>query len=117
MKIEDVRTIAVLGAGTMGHGIAQVCAGKGFQVSLQDIKEDFIQSGLVRIEKFLQGSIERGKISKQEADTMLARIKVTTNLKEAVRNADLIIEAIPENIALKKDLFKELTVISKEAAT
>ncbi len=116
MKIEDVRTIAVLGAGTMGHGIAHLCAEKGFEVSLQDIEEDFIQSGLDRIKKFLQGSIERGKIAKQEADAMLARIKTTTNLKEAVKNADLIIEAVPENIALKKELFKELTVVSKEAA-
>ncbi len=116
MKIEDVKTVAVLGAGTMGHGIAQICAEKGFQVSLQDIKEDFIQSGLARIEKFLQGSIERGKMVKQEAEALLARIKVTTNLKEAVRNADLIIEAIPEDMALKKNLFKEVAGICKEEA-
>lgn len=97
----------------MGHGIAQVCAQSGFQVNLQDIKEEFVKSSIERIKRFLQGSIERKKITKEEADAVLGRIKVTTNLEKAVKDADLIIEAIAENMELKKKLFKEVASICK----
>ncbi|MFH1382280.1 MAG: 3-hydroxyacyl-CoA dehydrogenase family protein [Chloroflexota bacterium] len=115
MKIEEVKEIAVLGAGVMGHAIAQVCAEKGYHVNLQDTKEEFVRSGMARIEKFLQGGIERGKITKENADAILTRIKVTTNLPEAIKNADVVIEATPEDMALKKSIFKELTGLTKEA--
>ena len=112
----EIKKISVLGAGTMGHGIAQVCAQSGFQVSLQDVKEEFIQGGLERIKHFLQGSVERQKMTREEADTVLGRIKVTTDLAEAVRDADLIIEAIPEDMELKKELFKEVSRMCKKEA-
>ena len=96
----------------MGHGIAQVCAQSGFQVSLEDIKEEFIQRGVERIRKFLQGSVERKRMSKEEADAILGRIKPTTDLREAARNADLVIEAIVEDLGIKKDTFKQLDQIS-----
>jgi len=116
MKIEDVRTIAVLGAGTMGHGIAQVCAQNGFQVKLEDIKEEFVQGGIERIRRFLQGSIERGKMTKEEADVVLSRIKGTVDLSEAVKDVELVIEAIVENMEMKKELFRRVDEISKREA-
>lgn len=116
MKIEDVRTIAVLGAGTMGHGIAQVCAQNGFQVKLEDIKEEFVQGGIERIRRFLQGSIEREKMTKEEADVVLSRIKGTVDLSEAVKDVELVIEAIVENMEMKKELFRRVDEISKKEA-
>lgn len=116
MKIEDVRTIAVLGAGTMGHGIAQVCAQNGFQVKLEDIKEEFVQGGIERIRRFLQGSIEREKMTKEEADVILSRIKGTVDLSEAVKDVELVIEAIVENMEMKKELFSRVDGISKREA-
>lgn len=116
MKIEDVRTIAVLGAGTMGHGIAQVCAQNGFQVKLEDIKEEFVQGGIERIRRFLQGSIEREKMTKEEADVVLSRIKGTVDLSEAVKDVELVIEAIVENMEMKKELFRRVDEISKREA-
>jgi len=116
MKIEDVRTIAVLGAGTMGHAIAQVCAQNGFQVRLEDIKEEFVRDGIERIRKFLQGSIEREKMTREEADVVLSRIKGTVELSEAVKDAELVIEAIVENVETKKELFRRVDEISKGEA-
>ena len=116
MKIEDVRTIAVLGAGTMGHAIAQVCAQNGFQVRLEDIKDEFVRDGIGRIRKFLQGSIEREKMSREEADVVLSRIKGTVDLSEAVKNAELVIEAIVENVETKKELLRRVDETSKREA-
>jgi 3-hydroxybutyryl-CoA dehydrogenase len=116
LKIEDVKTIAVIGAGVMGHGIAQICAEKGFQVNLHDSKEEFIKAGINRIDKFLRGSIERGKMTKEQTDAILGRIRLTTDLREAVETADVIIEAVPEDMTLKKNLFKEMGCFSKEPA-
>lgn len=116
MKIEDVRTIAVLGAGTMGHGIAQVCAQNGFEVKLEDIKEEFVQGGMERIRRFLQGSIGRGKTTREEANVVLSRIKGTVDLSEAVKDVELVIEAIVENMEMKKELFSRVDEISKREA-
>jgi len=116
MKIEDVRTIAVLGAGTMGHGIAQVCAQNGFQVKLEDIKEEFVRGGIERIREFLQGSIEREKMTKEEANVVLSRIKGTVDLSEAVKDVELVIEAIVETMETKKELFRRVDEISKRGA-
>lgn len=116
MKIEDVKTIAVLGAGTMGHGIAQICAQAGFQVILEDVKEEFVQGGIERIRRFLQGSIERKKMTEGEANVLLDRIKTTVDLNEAVKDVDLVIEAIVEKMEIKKELFKEVDGISRKEA-
>jgi 3-hydroxybutyryl-CoA dehydrogenase len=116
MKIEDVRTIAVLGAGTMGHAIAQVCAQNGFQVKLEDIKEEMVRGAMERIRKFLQGSVEREKMTGEEADVVLSRIKGTVDLSEAVKDAELVIEAVVEDIEAKKELFRRVDEISKSEA-
>jgi len=110
----EIKEICVLGAGVMGHGIAQVCAQSGFQVSLVDVKEELVQAGLERIKKFLQGSIERKKLTQEEADAVLGRLKTTTDLAEAAKEADVVIEAIVEDMEIKKDTFKRLEQICHE---
>lgn len=110
----EIRNICVLGAGTMGHGIAQVCAQSGYQVNLEDIKVEFLQSGIERIQKFLQGSVERKKMTREEADAVLGRIMGTTDLNQASKDADLVIEAMVENMELKKDTFRKLDEICPE---
>lgn len=112
MKIDEVKTVAVIGAGTMGHGIAQICAEKSLQVNLFDVKDEFVQSGIGRISKFLNGSVERAKITREQADAILSRVRGFTDLSAAVNQANLVIEAIPEDMAIKKNMFKELDGIT-----
>jgi len=104
----EIKKICVLGSGAMGHGIAQVCAQSGFQVVMEDIKEEYVQAGLAKIRAFLKGSVERQKMTRADADSILARITTSTSLSEAVKDADMVIEAIVEDMKLKKDTFKEL---------
>jgi 3-hydroxybutyryl-CoA dehydrogenase len=106
-----VRTIAVLGAGTMGHGIAQVAAGAGFQVVLRDVNQDAVARGQQAIERNLTKGIERGKVTEQQRDEILARITTTTELGD-LAPADLIIEAAPESLKLKQDLLRECEPIT-----
>ena len=108
----QIKNICVLGAGTMGHGIAQVCAQGGFRVILEDIKEEFVKAGLEKIKRFLQGSIQRQKMSQEEANAVLSRIETTTDLVTAAKGADLVIEAIVEDVEAKKEIFKQLDQIS-----
>ncbi len=104
----EIKKIAVLGAGVMGHGIAQVCAQAGYEVNLRDIKDEFVQSGISKIKKFLSGSVEKQRMTQTEADAVLGRIKNLTDLKEAVQDVDLVIEAIVEDINIKREMYKEL---------
>jgi 3-hydroxybutyryl-CoA dehydrogenase len=99
--------IGVLGAGTMGAGIAQVAAQAGFETLLYDIKQEFIEAGLGRIRDFLQGSRQRGKISPDDEKQILDRLRSTTKL-ETFKGNNLIIEAVPEKLELKRDIFKQL---------
>jgi 3-hydroxybutyryl-CoA dehydrogenase len=101
-------SVAVLGAGTMGAGIAQVCAQAGSKVVLQDITEEFVQKGLGRIRDFLQKGVEKGKVKAEDRDAVLARITTTTDRKAACRDVALVIEAVPEKLELKNGLFREL---------
>ena len=109
----EIKKIAVLGAGVMGHGIAQVCAQAGFEVNLRDIKDEFVQSGIGKIQKFLGGSVEKQRMTQAQADAVLGRIKGMTDLKESVNDADLVIEAIVEDINIKKEMYKELDQICR----
>ncbi|HYP19127.1 MAG TPA: 3-hydroxyacyl-CoA dehydrogenase NAD-binding domain-containing protein, partial [Chloroflexia bacterium] len=103
--------IAVLGAGTMGAGIAQLAAQSGFDVLLYDIKEDFVQRGTGNIRSALQGRVDKGKMSREEFDAITARINTTTVRDDAAK-ADFIIEAAPEDIALKREIFSSLSKLS-----
>jgi 3-hydroxybutyryl-CoA dehydrogenase len=102
--------IAVLGAGTMGAGIAQVAAQAGFQTILYDIKQEFIDVGMGKIKSFLQGSRERGKISAEQESEILERFHTSTTL-DATNGCALVIEAAPEKLELKRDVFKQLDAI------
>lgn len=103
-----IRRIAVLGAGTMGHGIAQVAAMSGYEVYLRDVSEEFISRGVSRIKESLTKFVEKGKISKEEMEAALNRITPTTDLALAVRDSDFVIEAIPEILEMKVEVFREV---------
>src|SRR4030043_728454 len=112
MKME-VKMIAVLGAGVMGHGISQVCAQAGYQVNLRDVKDEFVEAGISKVRKFLGVSVEKQRMTQAEADAIVGRIKGMTDLKEAVKDVDLVIEAVVEDINIKKELYKELDQICR----
>ncbi len=97
----------------MGHGIALVSAQAGFDVIIRDTTDDFVKKGIGKIEKFLDKSIEKGKMSADDKKKILGKIKGTTKLDD-LKDVDLIIEAIFENIQVKKQLFKELDSICKK---
>ncbi len=101
-------TVAILGAGNMGSGIAQACAQAGFAVRVRDVDEPSIRRGRERIEKMLVGAIERKKLTPARRDEVLARISFTTDLAEAVRGAALVVEAVFEEMAVKRAVFAEV---------
>ncbi|HWG90188.1 MAG TPA: 3-hydroxyacyl-CoA dehydrogenase family protein [Candidatus Thermoplasmatota archaeon] len=103
-----LRTIAVLGAGTMGHGIAHVAAQAGYTVYLRDIEHAYVEKGLAGIRKNLDKGVEKGKVAPADRDATLARIIGTTDLSQAVRDADLVIEAVPEKLDLKRKIFHDV---------
>src|SRR6056297_863999 len=108
MELEEVNTIAVLGAGNMGHGIAEVAALAGYDVHLRDIKEEFVQNGYEQIEWSLGKLAEREQISEDDADEALDRITPLVDVGEAVGDADVVIEAVPEKMDIKKDVYGEV---------
>ncbi|TDA32595.1 MAG: 3-hydroxybutyryl-CoA dehydrogenase [Hadesarchaea archaeon] len=103
----EIKKIAVLGAGAMGHGIAQVAAMSGFEVNLMDIKDEFLEAGMEKIKWSLDKLVQKGRISQEDADNTLKRIKKFLSVGEAVKDADFMIEAIPEKLDLKKQAFAE----------
>ena len=111
-----MHTIAVLGAGTMGNGIAQVFAQHGFQVQLIDVSKDALDSALATIEKNLNRMVEKGVLDSHMTGETLGNIKTSTVLPEAVKDAHLVVEAATENIELKLSLFKELDAAAPPAA-
>ena len=113
----EVKKVAVLGAGLMGHGIAQVAAQAAkYEVSLRDVKQEFLDNGMNMIKKSLQSFLKKEKISEKEVEETLKRIRPTLDLKEAVTGADLIIEAVPENVELKKNMYREVEKFAPEDA-
>lgn len=102
-----MKKIMVVGAGTMGAGIAQVIAQAGYEVILNDIAEKFVQNGLASIEKGMDRLLKKGKIDKADADALLGRITTSTEIADG-KDVDLVIEAVTENIEIKKQVFKNL---------
>lgn len=109
-------TIAVVGAGVMGSGIAQSIAMAGKNVRLYDISEAALENGLASIQKSLARFVKTGKLSEQDAEQTLQRIRTGTDLQEVVQEADVVIEAVPENLSLKKDVFQKLDRYAKQEA-
>jgi len=103
-----VERLAVIGAGLMGRGIAQVAALGGFKVSLQDISLEYLDKALEVIRSDLEKGLKIGKVSQSQLDGALQNLNLTTDLGAAVGEADLVIEAIPEDLELKLNLFRQL---------
>jgi 3-hydroxybutyryl-CoA dehydrogenase len=112
---QQIERVGVLGAGLMGHGIAQVAAQSGYQVVLREVDEPTLAKGLGKIEKQLARSVEKGKMSQQDADGVRGRINGTAHYRD-LADCDLVIEAITENLALKLEMWREVDEIVKPQA-
>lgn len=108
MHNQQIHSVTIIGAGTMGNGIAHVCAMAGFPVKLMDRSEEQLSIALQTIEKNLKRMAEKQKIIPAEVSSSLARIRAYTNLRQAISGADLIIEVVPEQIMLKKAVWNEI---------
>ncbi|HEY8432621.1 MAG TPA: 3-hydroxyacyl-CoA dehydrogenase family protein, partial [Sandaracinaceae bacterium] len=106
--MSEIRKVAVIGAGTMGNGIAQVCATAGMEVVMRDLEEPILERALTTIDKSLAKLVEKGTIDAADRDAARSRIRTTLDLVEAVQDADLVVEAVPERIDLKIETFRAL---------
>jgi 3-hydroxybutyryl-CoA dehydrogenase len=109
----DIKTIGVLGAGSMGNGIAQVAAQSGYNVVMRDIEDKFVDRALKGIDKFLSKSVEKGKITADDKNATLGRIKGTTKMED-LKDVDFVIEVVLEEMELKKKVFKELDELTRK---
>jgi len=110
-----IQKVMVVGAGQMGSGIAQVCATAGFEVKLNDIKEEFFERGLSTITKNLSRDVEKGRKTEEEKEAILNRITKSLSLEDA-HDVDIVIEAATENMEIKQSIFKQLDEIAPEHA-
>ncbi len=111
-----MKNISVIGSGTMGNGIAHVFAQHGYEVSLVDIKQEFLDKALATIGKNLDRQVSKGTLTEEEKNSALGRIKTFTDLESGVKNADLVVEAATENLGLKLDIFRQIDQYSPPAA-
>ena len=111
----EIREIVVIGAGQMGNGICQVAAMSGYQVTMIDVNNNYLENGMATIKKSLEKLVTKEKLSSEDADLALSKIEISTE-KNACRTADIIIEAIPEIPELKFSTFSELSKICKQNA-
>ncbi len=107
----DIKKVCVLGAGLMGNGIAQACARAGYQVTLRDIEQRFVDKGMATIKKNLERNVKKKKMEPHEMETVLERIKPTIDLKEAGEGADIVVEVIIEVMDVKKQVYEDLKKI------
>jgi 3-hydroxybutyryl-CoA dehydrogenase len=107
----EIKKVCVLGAGLMGNGIVQVCAQAGYEVTMRDIEQRFVDGGMNSIKKNLNRDMEKGKITKDQMDAILGRIKPTLDLKEAATGADVVVEVVIEVMDVKKKVYAELEEI------
>ncbi len=113
MDIMDVKKVGVLGAGSMGSGIAQLFAQNGFEVIMRDIKQEFIDRGMKAIDGTLSRLVQKGKMSDDDKSAIIGRIKGTTEMSE-MKDVDFVIEAVIEDMNLKKEVFKELDELTRD---
>ena len=111
--MSDIKTIGVIGAGQMGHGISQVAAVTGYDVTLSDISEEALEKGVASIEKSLERFVSKERMSAEDRDAALERISTTTSLEEAAK-ADLVVEAATENEQVKFEIFRKLDEFADE---
>ena len=111
----EIKKVGVVGCGTMGSGIAQVCAQAGYHVVVLEVSEELLNKGISAIEFFLSKGVEKGKVSPEEKDAALARIKGTTKYED-FHDCDLVVEAVIEEMELKKKIFEELDKVCPDHA-
>ena len=116
MKVEDIKKIAVMGAGDMGHGIAEVALLAGYKVALRDIEQRFVDKGLSGIKASMDKLVEKQKITEENKKAMLANIETFVDVAESVKDADFVIEAVPEVMDLKKQVFQALEAAAPKHA-
>src|SRR5512137_1715260 len=104
----EVKKICVLGAGLMGSGIAQVAAEAGYEVAMRDIEDRFVQNGFNIIRKNYDRAISKGKMTKEQSEAVLSRIKGFVDMGQAVQGVDVVIEAVIENMDLKRKVYQDL---------
>ncbi len=114
MELEDIDTITILGAGTMGHGIAEVAALSGYSVNLRDIKEEFVQDGYEQITWSLDKLAENERINEDEAEAAKDLVTPLVDIEEAMADCDVVIEAAPENMDIKADVYEEVVEYAPE---
>ena len=108
MSLSTINKITVLGSGVMGHGIAQVSAMAGYQVVLRDIEQSFLDKAMEKVKWSLNKLVEKQRLSQADADKVFARITPAVDLRQALKSADLLIEAVPEDMNLKKKVYTEI---------
>ncbi len=116
MSSSNLTTIAVIGAGTMGHGIAHVCAAAGYQARLFDVRRELVDAGLAKIAANLDAGVARGKVTAEQRAATLANLRGEAELGPALTGAQLVIEAVPEKLELKQKLLREAAEIAGPAA-
>ncbi|MRR15861.1 MAG: 3-hydroxybutyryl-CoA dehydrogenase [Deltaproteobacteria bacterium] len=107
----EIKKVCVLGAGLMGSGIAQICAQAGYDVAVRDIEQRFVDGGMNTIKKNLGRDVEKGKMTPDHMNAVLARIKPTLDLKEAASGADIVVEVVIEVMDVKKKVYAELEAV------
>jgi len=112
--LPQLNKITVLGSGIMGHGIAQISAMNGYQVVLRDIEQKFLDSAMDKIKWSLDKLVEKNKIKKEESEKIYGRINPIVDLKDALIDTDLLIEAVPEDLNLKKKVYSEVDQFAEE---
>lgn len=109
----DIKKIGVLGAGTMGNGIAQVAAQAGYNVVMRDIEDRFVEGGIKNIDKFLSKSVEKGKMKPEDKSAVMGRIKGTTKMED-MKDVDFVVEVVLEVMDIKKKVFAELDEVTRK---
>jgi 3-hydroxybutyryl-CoA dehydrogenase len=104
----EIKKVAVIGAGAMGSGIAYLCVWKGYDIIVCEVNEELLKKGLTRIREDIVAGVSKGKMSPKEAEAMMNRVRGTVDLAEAAREADIVIEAVFEDINIKKEVIKQV---------
>ncbi len=116
MDLTEIRRLAILGAGTMGHGIAQIAARAGLETVLFDVSEEALARGLEKVAGGLAKAVQKGKLAAVELPAAQARVRAERDLASAVANAELVVESAPESLALKKQIFAEVSALVRPEA-
>jgi enoyl-CoA hydratase / 3-hydroxyacyl-CoA dehydrogenase len=109
MNSSEVKKIAIIGSGAMGHGIGQVCAQAGYTVVMRDIKQEFLDNAVSKVKESLAFLVSKGKMTQDAMDTTMGNLKTTLDVKDAIGGAQIVVEAVPEIMDLKKKVFKEIS--------